>query len=73
MIMHSMIGEDKCDEGLHDQVWKFYGELVVSHSGTATFEEVLYVHQETRTTHDQLQADLIEHHWVLIDMARINQ
>jgi hypothetical protein len=45
----------------------------VSHPGTAIFEEVLYVYQETCTIHDQLQADLIEHRWVLTDMARINE
>jgi hypothetical protein len=33
------------------------------HLGSATFKEFLHVHQEIRdrTTHDQLQKDLIEH------------
>jgi hypothetical protein len=42
--------------------------LVAPHSGAATFEEFLHVHEEIRdhATHGQLQKDLIEHQWALV-------
>jgi hypothetical protein len=67
VIMHNMVVEDECDDGIHNQVWKFQGELVAPHPGAATFEKFLRVHKEIRdrATHDQLQKDLIEHQWAL--------
>jgi hypothetical protein len=56
VIMLNMIVEDEHDECIHDQGWKFQGELVAPHPGAATFEEFLHVHEviHDRTTHDQL-------------------
>jgi hypothetical protein len=70
VIMHNMIVEDVRDEGIHDQGWEFQGELVAPHPGAATFEEFLHVHAEIRdrTTHDQLQKDMIKHQWALAGM-----
>jgi hypothetical protein len=45
VIMHNMIVEDERDEGVHNQEWEFQGELVARHSGAATFEEFLHVHE----------------------------
>jgi hypothetical protein len=33
VIMHNMIIEDKCDEGIHDQRWEFQGESIAQHLG----------------------------------------
>jgi hypothetical protein len=54
MIMHNMTVEDKRDESLHNQGWKFQDELVATYPGITTFEEFLHVHQEIRdqTTYD---------------------
>jgi hypothetical protein len=67
VIMHNMIVKDEHDESIHDQGWEFQGELVPPHPGAATFEEFLHVNEEIcdRTTHDQLQKDLIEHQCAL--------
>jgi hypothetical protein len=37
VIMHNMIVIDERDESLHDQGWKFQGELVAPHPGATTF------------------------------------
>jgi hypothetical protein len=44
--MHNMIVEDERDKGIHNQGWKFHGELVAPHPGEATIEEFLYVHEK---------------------------
>jgi hypothetical protein len=34
VIMHNMIIEDECDEGIHDQGWEFQDELVAPYPGS---------------------------------------
>jgi hypothetical protein len=45
--------------------------MIAPHPEATTFEEFLHVHQEIhdRTTHNQLQKDLIKHQWTLAEMA----
>jgi hypothetical protein len=54
--MHNMIVEDERDDGIHDQWWKFQGELIAPHPEAAIFDEFLHVHEEIhdRATRDQL-------------------
>jgi hypothetical protein len=51
VIMHNMIIEEERDEGLHDQGWKFQGELVDPQLGLASWDEFLHVHHEIRDRH----------------------
>ena len=65
VIMHNMIVEDERDDSLYDQDWLHGGDLVAPAQGAGSFEDFIHVHHEIRNrdTHNQLQADLIEHMW----------
>ncbi|KAF5447531.1 hypothetical protein F2P56_033081 [Juglans regia] len=68
VILHNMIIEDECDDsqGLnmeYDQLDDDFPEL--SRNPTNKFINFIQRHHEIRdnSSHHQLQADLIEHHW----------
>jgi hypothetical protein len=51
VIIHNMIFEDGCDEGLLNQGWQFEGELIAAQRGSTSFEEFIHVHRKIHDRH----------------------
>jgi hypothetical protein len=65
VIMHNMTVEQERDNNLHNQGWKFQGELIEPQYGTSSCEEFLHMHVELCDSHihNRLQTDLVEYRW----------